>query len=277
MLLGAPITMSVDGAEPSTPAADQAALYARKYAGRSLLKFKGEDGVDNFLAYALWDKLVQAWLPAVSTTIQTIGGTLTNVGTISHPALDDTNDRGRTVRFRNTSAATAGSLASTRPSRTEFAMRKGAFFVERIGLATMVADQRFFTGCITTAASAPTNVDPLTSTSGGKFGLACNSNTGNWRFIHGAVGAAPTVIDLGASFPVNNTDLLELKVYIPDGGTTLRYYVRNITSGAETSGTVSTNLPAVTTSLGRQIWMCNNATASAVAWDCTRCVLETDT
>lgn len=276
MLLRAPIEMPAAGPEPAVPAADLAVLYARKVAGRGVLKFNDENGFPFHFQAALWDKLVQGWWPGASTTIQTFGGAITNVGTISHPALDDTNDRGRTNRFRNTSAAAAGSLASSRPSRTEFSMRKGGFFVQRIGLATMVADQRFFAGCITTAASAPTNVDPTTSTTGGKFGLACNVNTGNWKFIHGAVGAAPTVIDLGSNFPVNNTDLLELQVFVVLGGATLYYYVKNLTTGLETSGTVTTNLPAATTALGRQIWMCNNATASAVAWDCTRCVLETD-
>jgi hypothetical protein len=224
---------------------------------------------------ALWANMLQAWFPGNSTTVQTFGGAVTNVGTISHPALADTNFRTRTLRFVNTSAATAGALASSRPSRTEFARRTGFFVCARVDLVTLQAGMRFFAGITASAASAPTNVDPLANT-GAKIGLAINTNTGNLNLIHNAAGAAPTVIDLGASFPVNNTDLWELILFSAPDGASIGYRVRNRTTSVEVSGTLSTNLPAVGTFMGRQIWATNNATAAAVAWGCSAMVAETD-
>jgi hypothetical protein len=54
------------------------------------------------------------------------------------------------------------------------------------------------------------------------------------------------------------------------------YRIKNLQSNLETSGTISTNLPANTAFLGRLMWATNNATAAAVAWDCSRFGLETD-
>jgi hypothetical protein len=135
---------------------------------------------------------------------------------------------------------------------------------------------RAFVGLTDTATTAPTNIDPTTSTTPGKIGMAINANTGNWNLVHNATGVAPTIIALGANFPVNITDSLELQLFAAPNAATIGYRVTNWTTNLSTTGTISTNMPANTVFLGRTIWATNNATAAAVAWSMSRFYLGTD-
>lgn len=239
-------------------------------------KWVGPAGLDNPFQEALWANMTSAWFPGSGTAIDVWGGAVTNVGTISHPAPTATNLKTKTRRFLNTSAGTAGSLASTRPAVAAASRGTGFFLVFRGGLGTLAAGMRWFAGITSVATTAPTNVDPLTSTTGDKFGLAINNNTGNLQLIHNTAGSAPTVTDLGANFPVNTTNLYELIAFCPPGGTSITWRVRNLSGGFEATGTATTNLPTLATFMGRQIWATNNATAAAVAWDCSRFWVSTD-
>lgn len=261
-------------AEPALPPAGELDIYSRRIAGRSLPKWQGDDG-DFPFQQALWGNMLHAWFPGNSTTLTTLGGAVTNVGTVSHPALADTNLKTRTSRFLNTSATAAGSLASTRPTRTEFSRNTGFFSVWRGGLSTLQTGMRFFAGVTDGATTAPTNVDPLTSTAGSKIGVACNDSSGTLKLIHNLGGAAPTVVDLG--YAISTTNLFELILFAAPGSAQVGYRFRNLSIVEEgVSGTLSTNLPALATFMGRQIWACNNTVAAAVAWDCSRFVVETD-
>jgi hypothetical protein len=135
---------------------------------------------------------------------------------------------------------------------------------------------RAFVGLTDTATTAPTNIDPTTSTTPGKIGMAINANTGNWNLVHNITGTAPTVIALGANFPVDATTMYELVLFSASAGSSVGYRITNQTTNATTSGTLSTNLPALATLLGRTIWATNNATAAAVAWSMSKFGLETD-
>jgi hypothetical protein len=43
-----------------------------------------------------------------------------------------------------------------------------------------------------------------------------------------------------------------------------------MTTDLSTSGSLTTNIPALATLLGRTIWATNNATAAAVAWSLSK-------
>jgi hypothetical protein len=122
--------------------------------------------------------------------------------------------------------------------------------------------------------AAPTNVDPTTSGTIGRLGLAINSNTGNWKWVNNTTGTAPTVTDLGATLPVNNTDLYELVIFSPPNGSSVTYRVTNISTGATVTNTVSTNLPS--SFLAPQFWITNNATAGTLTIDFGGWYLESD-
>lgn len=146
----------------------------------------------------------------------------------------------------------------------------------RFKLDTLAAGNRAFVGLTDTATTAPTNIDPTTSTTPGKIGMAINLNTGNWNIVHNITGTTPTVMALGANYPVNTTDSYELVFFCNLAGTAVGYRVKNMTTDISASGTLTTNIPALATLLGRVIWMTNNATASAVAWSLSKFGLETD-
>jgi hypothetical protein len=112
----------------------------------------------------------------------------------------------------------------------------------------------------------PTNIDPLTSPTIGKVGLAISASTGNWQLVSNIAGTAPTVLDLGTNFPVNVTDILELVLAALPNAAGIGYAVTNKASGAIASGTLTTNIPSNTTFLAPVGWMTNNATAAAFAF-----------
>ena len=132
----------------------------------------------------------------------------------------------------------------------------------RFGLDTLQSGMRAFVG-LADVTSAPTNVDPTTNTTPGKVGMAINTNTGNWQLVRNVTGSAPTVIDLGSNFTVNVTDLLELTLSCGPNDSAIAYRVVNISTGNETQGTISSNIPANTTFLSTSVWITNNATAAS--------------
>lgn len=264
-----------------TAVAGKLLLYGKDIGGRYLPKWVGPSGVDTPFQAGIFFNQVSLIAPGSGATPHVLGCTVTNVGTVSHPTPTPTNIASQTRKFVNTSTATVGALASTRVGvlecwRGNGASMGGFFVVARFGLTTLQAGMRFFAGLSSTATTAPTNVDPTTTITDAKIGMAINSNTGNWKLINNAVGTAPTVLDLGATFPVNITDMLELILFAKPNDTVVTYRIRNLQTGAETTGTLSTNLPTNTTFLGRLIWGTNNATAAAIAWNCSRFGLETD-
>lgn len=264
------------GAEPPTPGAGLLALYAKKVAGRILPKWVGPSGLDSPLQNALWANMIIAWFSGNAANISSLGGAPSNVGTISNPAPTSTNLRTRARRFLITSNTTAGSMASLRSAVLCCSRDTGFFYAFRGGLASTVPDIRWFAG-LWNAITAPSNVDPTTSTARATIGLAINSDSGNLKLVHCTDGAAPTVIDLGANFPVNVTDLYELVLTCAPGASSVFYRVRNLSTGNETEGELSTNLPASTEFLAPVVWATNNTTAAtAVAWDVSRVVVEID-
>jgi hypothetical protein len=90
--------------------------------------------------------------------------------------------------------------------------------------------------------------------------------TGNWNLIHSVGNGAtlPTVLDLGASMPINITDLYQLDlVAIPDD-TLITYTLTNLSTAAVVTGTVNSNFPASTKFLS--MW-CANACGSGSTTD----------
>lgn len=282
-LSGTDTTILMNGitTEPTAPATGNLLLYSKSIAGRMLVKWLGSSGVDNPIQSGIFFNNVSLISPGATTVPSVISCTITNVGTISHPTPTTTNLKAQTRRFVNTMANGAGSLASTRTNvlecwRGNAAGLGGFFVVARFGIESLGTGNRMFVGLTDTANTAPTNIDPTTSTTPGKIGMAINTNTGNWNIVHNITGTAPTVITLSASFPVNTTDLLELVLFAAPNSATVGYRVTNLSNGTQTSGTISTNLPSSTTFMGRTIWMTNNATAGTRSWSCSRFGLETD-
>lgn len=216
----------------------------------------------------LWDRLFV--FPGDGATTA-LGTTIGTVGTVTTPARATTSIQTEAERVLITSAAAAGSLASCKVCATNNKIwrgngaGKGGFRIQiPFGLGTIQAGNRGFIG-LDSASANPTNVDPLTSTTSAKFGVGFNTNTGNLRLIYNVAGTAPTTADLGANFPLNTTNWYKLFLWANPNASSIGYRVTNTGTGATTSATISTNLPANTAFLSPLLWMTNNATAASVA------------
>jgi hypothetical protein len=221
------------------------------------------------------DKDFNIWTYGSNTAVMTsVGNTQVVVGTLSNFISTTPNTfLNSQRRIVLTSAGGPGSLASIRPAAgaecwggatINGQSAGGYYFYARFAVTTLAAGMRSFIGVTQNAATAPTNIDPLTNTVNGKIGMAINSNTGNWNFIHNISGTVPTVINLGASFPVTAAGYYEFIMYTPPASATTNYYVKNMETGLSTTSFINTNKPTPATLLGRQFWATNNATASAV-------------
>ncbi len=75
--------------------------------------------------------------------------------------------------------------------------------------------------------------------------------SGNWQLIHsvGDGSTPPTVTDLGATVPVNATDLMQLDLASAPNGASITYTLTDLSTGASVTGSVTTNMPSPTTFL----------------------------
>lgn len=270
--------------DPAAPSAGNLRIYAKDIAGKIMPKYVGPSGVDTPLQPHLGFNRVSWCTPAGGATLTTfiscIGSTFTNVGTAANPTPTTTNLLTSTRRATFSTGGTAGTVSSNRQStlqvwRGNAAGLGGFFYTIRFGTDTLVAGNRAFAG-LSDVVAAPTNVDPTTNTTPGRIGMAINANTGNWKLINNITGTAPTVLDLGATFPVNTTSLYELILFSAPNGSSIGYRVTNLSTAATTSGSLTTNIPATTTFLAPMHWITNNATNSAAILDFGGWYLESD-
>lgn len=277
-------------AEPAAPPADTGYLYSGLIAGRVVPKWVGPAGVDYPLQPHIGVNNVRGWRGGATATATTFA---LQVGSMPYtsasptaptlPGLASTNlltqIAGRSVI---STGATAGALAYIRSNLSQVwrgnAAGLGGFFVVfRFAVTgTLQAGLRCFAGLVDVIAN-PTNINPVTTATPGGIGLAIAANTGNWSLVNNITGTARTALDLGASFAINNTHLLELALFCAPNSSSISYRVRNLSTGAAAvSGTLTTNIPANTSFLAPSVWITNNATAAAQTLDFVSCYVETD-
>lgn len=285
--LSGTIELAAVASEPSVPAAGNGKLYSKDVASRIVPKWIGPSGVDYVLQSHLGQNNIRIWRGGATTTATTFAAT---IGAMPYtgasptaptiPTLAATNLKTQTYRSVISTGATAGALTYIRGNqltvwRGNAAGLGGFFVIHRFGLEALQAGQRTFAGIVDVAAN-PTNIDPVTTTTPGGIGLAINTNSGNWNLVHNATGTARTAIGLGASFPVNTTDLLELALFCPPQCSAIGYRVTNLSTGAQSSGSLSTNIPASTAFMAPSLWLTNNATAAAATLNYVSTYVETD-
>lgn len=271
--------------DPATPAAGNLRIYAKDIAGRVMPKWIGPSGVDTPMQANLGFNRVSMIMPAGGTTGTTFiggyGSTFTNVANAyANPTPATTNLLTSTRRATFTSSAVAGNIVSHRQStlqvwRGNAANLGGYFYTIRFATSTLQNGNRAFVG-LSASTAAPTNIDPLTSGTISRIGVAINANTGNWYFVTNATGVAPTTTDLGATMPVSATNLYELILFSPPNGSSVGYRLKNLSTGDEVAGSAAANLPTNTTFMAPQFWMTNNATAAAVVFNFGGWYLESD-
>ncbi|MEO6761592.1 MAG: hypothetical protein ABI220_04435 [Candidatus Saccharimonadales bacterium] len=276
--------LAASAATATVPAAGNLKIYAKDIAGRIIPKWIGPAGVDTpFQANLGFNRV--AWTnpsggTSLTTAIVAMGSAFTDAGTLNNPTPTATNLLTSTRSTTFSTTTTAGTLASHRQKtlqvwRGNQAGYGGFFYTIRFGTDTLATGNRAFVG-LSDSIAAPTNVDPTTSATIGKIGVAINDSTGNWKFVTNTKGTAPTSTDLGTAIPVNTTDLYELVLFSAPNGTTIGYRVTDLSTGGQISGSVATNLPANNDFMAPQFWITNNTTAGLAVLDFNGWYLESD-
>ncbi|MCC5960740.1 MAG: hypothetical protein JJU24_17205 [Natronohydrobacter sp.] len=221
------------------------------------------------------------WAPSSGTTINAIGMPRSGVGTASTPGLTTTNLSTSMRRWRMTSAATVDAAAEERSAgwvcwRGNADGLGGFTYVNRLSLTTLQPTGMGFFGLIgvTSALATTLALAAVVNAIGIDFQRGTHAN---WQIVHNSGSGAPTLIDLGADFPVDApTNVLTLFLYAAPNAASVWVRVVEEVSGAIAEVEITANLPAVTQLLSPRNYMNNGGTAGAVAYDCSGVYVETD-
>lgn len=263
-------------------------VYGRQLAGRTMLKWQDSTGFDTTAQphFGLGNvRYVTATnLHSAASAMTAYGTQVAISGTAqTGPTLAAGSIKSSTRRYYAVTGTTAGTVAGARTTILEFfrgnAANQGGFFVViRFGLdLATIAAQNAFVGVISNAAALTGTTNFTTSTTDAKIGMAHAANTGNWLLVNNTAGSAPTTLDLGASFPVNSlTNSYELILFCPPNASYVNYRAKNLETAVEVSGSLTTNLPAATTTMCTNASLSNNATATSVGIWVSKIYIETD-
>jgi len=268
-------------AAPDPPPAGKLAVYARDRAGAGWLDVQRPSGRFFPLQPHFGVNRVATWAPSVSTTVNTNGMPRTAVGTVATPTLTTTNLSTSMRRWRVTSAATASAVGEERSAgwvcwRGNAEGLGGWNYVNRLSLTTLQATGMGFFGLYGSISALATTLTLATVLNCIGIGFQRGTHT-NWQLVHNDGTGAPTLIDLGASFPVASmTNVLTLYIAAAPNGADIGVRVVEEVSGAAVEFTITTDIPAATQLLSPRNYMNNGATAAAVAYDCSGVYVETD-
>lgn len=276
-----PVVLPALAAAPDPPPAGKLAVYARDRAGAGWLDVQRPSGRFFPLQPHFGVNRIATWPPSTSTTVNTNGMPRTAVGTVATPTLTTTNLSTSMRRWRVTSAATADAVAEERSAgwvcwRGNAPGLGGWSYVNRLSLTTLQATGMGFFGLYGSTSALATTLTLAAAVNCIGIGFQRGTHT-NWQLVHNDGGGAPTLIDLGASFPVNSlTNVLTLYIAAAPNGSDIGVRVVEEVSGAAVEFTISTDMPAATQLLSPRNYMNTGSTAAAVAYDCSGVYLETD-
>jgi len=276
-----PVVLPALAAAPDPPPAGKLAVYARDRAGAGWLDVQRPSGRFFPLQPHFGVNRIATWAPSTSTTVNTNGMPRTAVGTVATPTLTTTGLADSMRRWRVTSAATASAAAEERSAgwvcwRGNADGLGGWNYVNRLSLTTVQATGMGFFGLYGSVAALATTLTLATVLNCVGIGFQRGTHA-NWQLVHNDGAGAPTLIDLGASFPVASmTNVLTLYIAAAPNGADIGVRVVEEVSGAAVELTITTDMPAVTQLLSPRNYMNNGATAAVVAYDCAGVYVETD-
>lgn len=231
--------------DPGTPATDNIYVYARKVAGRSLLRQKGSSGVSFAYQPALFEQAIVYQGPSTGTTVSSFGNSWTVDNTASTPGASEVFGFSTNFVTAVTANDTTGvSEAVVQHYRGSVANgSNGFFYVARLGFpdATYTSN-RIFTGLSSQTMAVMTNSDtPAGDYSGFQFSTA-RGDTG-WRFITRDNTTTSTGVN---TLAIAQNKVYDFYIYVQPLGTTINWRVDNITDGTTQEGSTATNLPRTT-------------------------------
>jgi hypothetical protein len=276
-----PMVLPGRATPPDPPPAGRIHLYARDRAGSAWLEVMRPSGRLFPLQPHFGVNRIATWAPSTSNTVNANGMPRTAVGTTSTSALATTNLSTSMRRWRMTSAATIEAVAEERSAgwvcwRGNTEGLGGFTYVNRLSLTTLQPTGMGFFGLYGSTSALATTL--LLSAVVNAIGIGFQRGThANWQIVHNSGSGSPTLINLGASFPVDSaTNALTLFLYAAPNATSVWIRVVEEVSGTVAEVELTTNLPAATQLLSPRNYMSTGSTAAAVAYDCSGVYVETD-
>ena len=208
-----------------------------------------------------------SWVGMGGGALTSIGAGGSTTGTYSAPSPATTDFRTKSVKGNWATAAGANSSAGLRNTTHHVYLGSasdmgGFLIVGVVANATTVAQQAGWFGVLASASDIG-DVDPSGLVTCAGFGYDAAATT--WKVMHNDATGACTVVDLGANYGINTTDVFLMVLSAKPQATVIDYYVKNLATGNATSGQLSTNLPANTTAMWCQLHVGNRTTASAAS------------
>lgn len=288
------LTIPANSTQPAAPAADNLTLFCSEIANKPRPAFIDPAGVPSMLQSYLGRNRVSFWNPPGNgTTAPGVFGfdaftVVSNAGsTFTARNVATTNVLTRMKRVAVVSTTTTSTLGSLRGTTAQYTVGDGFglggfLYTARFATsdASTVSGARAFVG-MTSATTAPTNVEPSTLTN--CVGVAqLSTDATQWYIVYGG-SAAQTAIGLGTGLgaPTLTNTAFELSLYAPENSLGIvNYEVLNIGSGVKVTGTlgpgsVGVTTPAATTLLAPRFWRTNNSTGAVVALDICSLYIET--
>jgi len=244
-------------ATPTAPAADGVKLFGASFGGRAMPAALYPSGVVSaFTQPVIGDGDFRFWIPTTGTGVSVMGWpTATTAGTATGATKGFGNRRTniQRIEYLVTVAATTA-VASWRMSSSGFAINgnsswEGGFTGFMYGgpsTGQTNSSHRFFMGLGDTA--APSDVDPSTLLQ--IAGVGWDAADTELQFMHNDASGTATKVALGASFTKPSSDrsvMYRLRMFAPPGTSrSLNYEVTELESQVTATGTVTTDLPPVT-------------------------------
>lgn len=262
---------------PALPAANHLRVFAKKIAGRTMLKVMGSSGVDYPLQPSLFQNQVSIINAQSGTANNYFGTNRTLTGTASTPAA--TEDYGYMTNFAT--AATSGSDAGISNNATQFFRgsqvgANGFFFNLRAALpdsSPSTNGARLFAGMTDRTTTQSVSSD---NPSGHRAGFSYSTIRGDthWQFST-RDGSTEDLTDTGMVFADNKA--YDFYIYTPPypNNTTIFWRIDNLSDGTSQEGTATTNLPGGSTAL-RGSWGIETESAAASNIRMQRLYIEAD-
>jgi len=273
-------------ASPAAPASSFIRLFARDL-GRPMPAFVSPDGASTTLQPHTGRNKVRGWNGGFGITtpnlVNTSAPTATGTATAATRATTKLHQFMERIDYLVTAAAT-NAVAGFRATNSNImpvhfgnvAKVGGFHFICRWGPATGVATttNRAFVG-LANSTAAPTDVEPSSQTV--IVGMGWDAADANVQFMTNDATGTATKTATGIAVPTaDRTAVYELDMYVPANSTTLTWRITDLVNGTESTGTVTTDLPAVNTVLTPRGYMSVGGTSSVIGIALMSLYIETD-
>jgi len=240
--------------DPSAPASGKLNLYAKAISGRMMLKIQGASGLSVPIQPAFFQNNVYMINTNTTTTISSIGDSVTSVGTISHPTVTELYGRMANFVTAGTATATAGTgNANLNFLRGTVIGSNGWFSFMRLGFPDSSYNEsgastgsRIFVGMTDQTMAVSVGADNPAGNRAGFHRLHVNGATQdtNW-FFSTRDGTTQNRVDTGLPFISQHVYDFYSFTY-PVGSNKIYWRIDDITAGTTAEGEVTLNLPTNT-------------------------------